>query len=143
MGRDWPAAPLGAAMFSATVAGGVALHVLEERAPLRVGRRVREIGRQPARQIPSDSDPLDEVLAVGSITLLNEASAPLRTLLLHAAPDGVEETAPTAVPERDAAGARWLRWELDVPPREPVTLEFRYRAWVKPEAVKPRPAASP
>jgi hypothetical protein len=134
--RAWPSAPLGATLLPATASGGVALHVLEDATPLRVSRRVKEISRHHARHAPAGSGPLDEVLAVGTITLLNETSAPLRTLVLRAAPDVVEETAPTAVPERDAAGARWLRWELNVPPREPVTLEFRYRALVKPEAGK-------
>jgi hypothetical protein len=80
--------------------------------------------------------PLDEILAVGMITMLNETSTPLRTLVLRGAPDVVEETAPSAVTERDAAGGRWLRWEINLPPREQVTLEFRYRALVKPEASK-------
>jgi hypothetical protein len=134
--RVWPAAPLGTTVIPATASGGVAMVVLEESAPLRVSRRIREINRHPAKQPPAGTGPLDEILAVGTITLLNESPARLRTLVLRAAPDVVEETAPSAIPERDAAGARWLRWEMNLPPREPVTLEFRYRAMVKPEAAK-------
>ena len=135
-GRAWPPAPLGTLVFPATAPGGVAMLVLEETAPLRINRRVREISRHPARQTPAGAGPLDEILAVGTITLLNETSAPLRTLLLRAAPDVVEETAPPAIAERDAGGSRWLRWELGLPPRQPVTLEIRYRALVKPEPAK-------
>ncbi len=134
--RAWPPAPLGTIMFPATAAGGVAMLVLEETASLRLNRRVREISRHPARQTPVGAGPLDEILAVGMITLLNESSAPLRTLVLRAAPDVVEETAPAAIPERDASGARWLRWEMNLPSHQPVTLEFRYRALVKPEPAK-------
>ncbi|MFA6563618.1 MAG: hypothetical protein WCV00_17060 [Verrucomicrobiia bacterium] len=134
--RAWPPAPLGTMIFPATAPGGVAMLVSEETAPLRLNRRVREISRHAARQTPVGAGPLDEILAVGMITLLNETSAPLRTLVLRAAPDVVEETAPAAITERDAAGARWLRWEMNLPPREPVTLEFRYRALVKPEPAK-------
>jgi hypothetical protein len=135
-GCAWPAAPLGATMFPATASGAVAMVVMEETAPLRLSRRVREISRHPARQTPVGAGPLDEILAVGMITMLNETSTPLRTLVLRGAPDVVEETAPSAVTERDAAGGRWLRWEINLPPREQVTLEFRYRALVKPEASK-------
>ena len=134
--RAWPAAPLGVVAFPATAPGGVAMLVLEENAPLRLNRRVKEISRRPARQTPVGAGPLDEILAVGTITLLNEASTPLRTLLLRAAPDVVEETAPQAAVERDASGGRWLRWEISAPPRQPVTIEFRYRALVKPEPTK-------
>ena len=134
--RAWPPAPLGTTVIPATASGGVAMLVLEETAPLRLNRRVREINRHPARQTPVGAGPLDEILAVGMITLLNETSAPLRTLVLRAAPDVVEETAPAAITERDATGGRWLRWEMNLPPREPVTLEFRYRALVKPEPAK-------
>ncbi|MCX6900312.1 MAG: hypothetical protein NT105_16645 [Verrucomicrobia bacterium] len=134
--QAWPSAPLGTTALPATDPGGVAMLVLEETAPLRLNRRVREISRHPARQTPVGAGPLDEILAVGMITLLNETSAPLRTLVLRAAPDVVEETAPAAISERDASGGRWLRWEMNLPPREPVTLEFRYRALVKPEPTK-------
>lgn len=134
--RAWPPAPLGTMVLPATSPGGVAMLVLEETAPLRLNRRVREISRHPARQTPVGSGPLDEVLAVGMITLLNETSSSLRTLVLRAAPDVVEETAPAAISERDASSGRWLRWEMNLPPREPVTLEFRYRALVKPEPAK-------
>ncbi|MFZ2643653.1 MAG: hypothetical protein WA117_21860 [Verrucomicrobiia bacterium] len=134
--RSWPPAPLGVTVLPATTPGGVVMHVLEEPAPLRLSRRIREINRHPARQAPVGAGPLDEILAVGMITLLNETAAPLRALVLRAAPDIVEETAPPAITERDAAGVRWLRWEMNVPPYQPVTLEFRYRALVKPEPTK-------
>lgn len=134
--RAWPAAPLGTMVIPATAPGGVAMVVLEESAPLRVSHRIREISRRPARSTAGGAGPLEEVLAVGTITLLNESAVPLRALVLRAAPDVVEETAPSAIPERDATGARWLRWELSVPSREPVSLEFRYRSLVKPEPGK-------
>lgn len=134
--RSWPPAPLGKTMLPATAIREAIVHVLEEPAPLRLNCRIREISRYPARQTPAHAGPLDEILAVGTITLLNETSAPLRTLVLRAAPDVVEETSPAAAMERDASGARWMRWDINVPPYQWAPLEFRYRALVKPEPAK-------
>ncbi|MBI5395675.1 MAG: hypothetical protein HZA91_10300 [Verrucomicrobia bacterium] len=121
--QPWPAGPAGRLAMPLTPAGGSALVVLEEAAPLRVDRRVKEISRRPA----ADGSAREEVLAVGSVTLANPSPWPVRALVLRAAPAVVEETSPRAVEERDAAGGRWLRWEMDVPAGRPVTLELRYR----------------
>lgn len=125
--RPWPAGPAGRLAMPFTPPGASALLVLDDPTPLRVDRRVKEISRRPAPPA-ADGSTREEVLAVGNVTLSNTASSPVRALVLRAAPTVVEETSPRAVEERDAGGTRWLRWELDVPPGRPVTLEFRFRA---------------
>ncbi len=130
--RSWPAAPVGAIMFPATASGSAVMVDLDEATPLRVDRRVKEISRRVVG--PPAAAPREEVLAVATLFLSNGASSPLRALVLRAVPNVVEETVPPATVERDAAGARWLRWELDVPAGRPVVLQMRYRAWAKPES---------
>ena len=127
--QPWPAAPWGALAFPATAPGGVATLDMDETAPLRVDRRVKEINRRMAG--PPTAAPREEVLAVATIVLSQGGPSPMRALVLCAAPNVVEETIPPAMTERDAAGARRLRWELEVPPGKPVVLQMRYRVWVK------------
>ncbi|MCX7825971.1 MAG: DUF4139 domain-containing protein [Verrucomicrobiae bacterium] len=126
----WPAAPLGKLAFPATPPGGVGMVVLEESAPLRVERRIKEISRRPAPR-SSEGEARDEVRAVGTIVLTNLSPSPLRALVLRASPGAVEETVPPAAHERDAAGGRWLRWETNVPAHGQVVLEFSYRALLR------------
>ncbi|MBM3887729.1 MAG: DUF4139 domain-containing protein [Verrucomicrobia bacterium] len=129
-GFSWPAGPLGKVAFPATPPGGVATLVLEESAPLRVDRRIKEISRRPASQSP-DGEPREEVRAVGTIVLTNGSPSPLRAWVLRASPGAVEETSPTAVQEHDAKGGQWLRWEMSVPAGGQVVLEFSYRALLR------------
>ena len=131
----WPAAPWGNVAFPATSPGGVAMLVMEDDAPLRVNRRIKEISRRSASQ-SSNAEPRDEVRAVGTIALTNSTPSPLRTLVLRAAPGTIEETAPPAVQERDARGDRWLRWEVSVPASGQLLLEFSYRALEKAQPAK-------
>ena len=125
----WPAAPWGAVVFPATAPGGVATLDLDEIAPLRVDRRVKEISRRMAG--PPTAAPREEILAVATIVLSQGGPSPMRALVLCGAPTVVEETIPLAMMERDPAGARRLRWELDVPPGKPVVLQMRYRVWAR------------
>lgn len=140
--QPWPAGPAGRLAMPFTPPGGSALLVLDETTPLRVDRRVKEISRRPAPPA-LDGTAREEVLAVGNVTLTNTSSWPLRALVLRASPHTVEETSPRAVEERDGAGGRWLRWELDVPPGREATVEFRYRAVTPPSPAHPSGTVPP
>jgi hypothetical protein len=137
--QPWPAALLGATLFPATASGGAAVVDLDEPAPLRVDRRVKEISRRMAG--PPVAPPREEVLAVATVFLSHGGPSPLRARVSCPMPNVVEETVPPAMLERDAAGARWLRWDVEVPPGKPAVLQMRYRAWAKPES--PSETAAP
>ena len=135
--RPWPPAPLGRTMLPATQPREVVVHVLEEPAPLRLSRRIREISRPPPPGKPRWA-PVRSMKSWRSARSRCSTRHPRHCArwCCAAAPDVVEETAPAAAMERDAAGARWMRWEISVPPYQWAPLEFRYRALAKPEPPK-------